>query len=109
MHELWLSRSILTLVLEATNKPVKTIHLEVGVLTGLDIPSLTMNFEVLAQNTIAAKAQFEIHLIPGLAYCSVCEKQVPYDHYGSACAHCGGLSLTLQKGEELRVKSLELN
>ncbi|VVC75529.1 Hydrogenase/urease nickel incorporation protein HypA [Aquicella siphonis] len=111
MHELWLSKNIIEIVLQSAagrrQKRVKKISLEIGALAAVEPSALAFSFTVAARNTIANGAILEIISVPGKARCESCGKTVNISQYSDACDDCGGYALTVIQGEELRVKSME--
>lgn len=112
MHELSLCRSILDIInehLPAKNgRRIKKISLEIGQLAAVDESALCFCFEAIAKGTIAEDAILDISHIEGLALCVRCQKTVTLKHYYDACQSCGHFLLTVTQGEELRVKSMEI-
>ncbi|HHF7349571.1 TPA: hydrogenase maturation nickel metallochaperone HypA [Legionella feeleii] len=112
MHELTLSRAILEIVKERAAEihcqSVKKIYLEVGELSGIDQESLRFSFSVVARGGIAENASLEIIDIKGQAICDFCQETVMLKNYYDGCKICGQYSLRIIQGEELRVKSMEV-
>ncbi len=113
MHELSLCRSILDIVNDhVTDKPgrhVKKITLEIGQLSGVDESALRFSFDVIIKGTIAESALLEIIPLPGQAMCNTCHKIITLEHYFDPCKTCGQFTLTVTQGDELRVKSMEID
>lgn len=112
MHELWLCKSIMEIIqqsaLTTNTTKVKKIVLEIGQLTAVDKDSLLFSFQVTTQGTLAEDAELYIIDIPGIAQCESCRKMVPLRQYYDTCQACGSHALTVTQGEELRVKSMEV-
>ncbi len=112
MHELSLCRAILDIINEhvAGKKctRVKKITLEIGQLAAVDESALRFGFEAITKDTLAAQADLDIITIEGLAICDSCQKTVTLTHYYDPCQTCGHFSLKVTQGEEMRVKSLEI-
>jgi hydrogenase nickel incorporation protein HypA/HybF len=112
MHELWICKHIMEIVDQCiVGKPykrVKKIYLEIGELTSVEKSSLTFSFNVVSNETKAQGAILEIISISGKAQCSSCQKSVSINQYSDPCCYCGSFSLTVTQGEELRVKSMEV-
>lgn len=89
-------------------KRIKKIYLEIGELASIEKSALIFSFNVIANKTRAQDAVLEIIGIPGKAVCDFCKKTVLVNHYADPCPCCGGFSLTITQGEELRVKSMEV-
>ncbi|KTD19224.1 hydrogenase maturation nickel metallochaperone HypA [Legionella jordanis] len=112
MHELSLCQRILDVVNEYLNgvscQRVKIIHLEVGQLKAINPMALTFAFEVLTKGSKLENACLDIYEIEGLAICDNCHKTVKLKHYGEPCNYCHQYHLTLLQGDELRLKSMEV-
>ncbi len=112
MHELWLCKNILDIInqkmVEKNCVRVKKVYLEIGQLAAVEKSALIFSFNVLTQGTAVENADLEIIDIPGKAVCETCGKNFSISQYYDACQECGGFSLTVIQGEELRVKSMEV-
>lgn len=112
MHEITLCKTMLEMVLHhLTGKKsllVKKICLEVGLLTCIDVPALRFGFEVVCQGTAAEHAVLEIVTVSGQAQCTKCNLLIEIENYYDPCPSCGQMPLTVIKGDELRLKSMEV-
>ncbi|KTD35052.1 hydrogenase nickel incorporation protein HypA [Legionella nautarum] len=112
MHELTLSRNILEIIKQHASqmscRVVKKIYLEIGELIAIDQASLQFNFAIVAKGEIAENATLEMVEIKGRAVCDFCKKTVMLKNYFDGCENCGQYSLKIIQGEELRVKSMEV-
>lgn len=112
MHEIWLCKSILEIIQQKVREKkcarVKKVYLEMGALTAIDKSSLIFSFTVITQGTVAENAELEIINIPGEGLCNACQTNVPLNQYYDLCQLCGNAILTIIKGEELHVKSMEV-
>ena len=113
MHELSLCQRILDIInttISGKNySSIKKISLEIGQLAAVDPEALHFSFNVVTKGTIAADALLDIIEIDGEAICDICQKTVKLKRYYDACPDCGHFSLTVTQGEELRVKSMEVD
>lgn len=113
MHELSLCRMILEIVnkqvAEIKCQHVKKISLEIGQLAAIDERALKFSFNIAAVGTHAEHALLEIIKIDGQAFCEVCQKTVSMKHYYDGCEICGCFSLQVTQGDELRIKSMEVD
>lgn len=112
MHELSLCRSLLNILTVHSAKlgfkHIKGIYLEIGMLAMVEKSALQFNFDILKKHTIAEQAFLIFIDIPGEAFCNFCQKKVKLTQYHEACPNCDQFSLTITRGLELRVKSLEV-
>lgn len=112
MHELWLCKNILEIVIQhAANtkcRSIKTIYLEIGNLAAIEKSALEFSFKVVTQGTVAENAELKFIEVTGKSWCDSCQKEVIITEYYESCQYCGSpLSIIIQ-GEELRVKSMEV-
>jgi len=112
MHELWLCKNVLEIInQEIANRNlqrVKVIYLEIGQLLSIDKMAFVFNFNVVTQGTLAAKAKLKIIDIAGKALCQLCNLEVPVNQYYDPCPKCSNFLLSIIQGEELCVKSMEV-
>lgn len=112
MHELSLCKNILEIVNQKLHeiecKRVKKIYLEIGELIAVEKSTLIFSFDIAAKETLAKNAILEIISVSGEAICDVCHKNVSIHNYSEACQYCGNFRLTITRGEEFYVKSMEV-
>jgi len=113
MHELSLCRSIIEIIENSAKdykgKQVKTIHLDIGQLAGVDRHALLFGFEVASIGTIAENAALTINDISGRGFCERCgEEELHINHFYDPCPVCCHYPLNITQGEELKVKSIEV-
>lgn len=109
MHELGISRNIVAIVSEAANgRRVRRVTLEIGKLSGVMTDSLRFCFDAATQGTVLEGAALDIREIDGRARCLACGIELETPTLFSACA-CGSRRLTRLAGEELNIKTMELD
>ena len=112
MHEMSLAEGVLQILEENAVKQgyqrVKTVVLEIGRLSQVEVDSLRFCFDVVIKGGIADGAALEIIEVPGQAWCMQCSKTVTIDTLYDPCPHCGGYQRTLTGGDAMRVKELEV-
>lgn len=112
MHELSLSRSMVGIIEgEAAVHGfgrVSKVRLEVGALSCVAPEALSFCFDAATRGTIAEGASLEILTTPGSAWCRDCDAAVPIGQLGDPCPRCGGYSLRVEAGREVRIKDLEV-
>ncbi len=113
MHEMSICESILQVVeAQATRQDyseVKTIWLEVGQFSGVELEALHFSFDVVTRGTCAQNAKLEIIETKAQAWCLPCAKSVDVKERFDACPHCGSYQLQVTGGDALRIKELEVN
>lgn len=112
MHEMALCESILQILEEqaraqAYNR-VRAVRLEVGELAQVELEALRFGFEVVTRGTLAEGARLDIIDVQGEAWCSRCRRSVRARERFDCCSECGGFELQITRGEEFRVKELEV-
>ncbi|OSM07300.1 putative hydrogenase nickel insertion protein HypA [Magnetofaba australis IT-1] len=89
-------------------KRVKTVWLEIGKLSGVEVEAMRFCFDAVARDSIADGAKLEIIEPPGVAWCMTCSKQVETQQRFDPCPECGGFQLQVVSGDAMRVKELEV-
>jgi hydrogenase nickel incorporation protein HypA/HybF len=108
MHELGIVRNIVAIVGDAANgRRVRRVTLEVGKLTGVMTDAILFCFETVAQGTLLEGAALEIRQIEGRARCRNCGLEFAAATLFTPCA-CGSRQNQRLRGEELNIKSMEL-
>jgi len=108
MHELSITWNIFELVAEAAKgRKVNRIIVEIGELSGVTADSVAFWFPEVARGTEVAEASLEIRKISALARCEACSAEFPTTSMLTACP-CGSFRLKRLRGEELIIKSIEL-
>jgi hydrogenase nickel incorporation protein HypA/HybF len=112
MHEMAICESILGILKEQARarkfSRVERVRLEIGPFSGVEIEALKFGFDVVMRDSLAAGAALEIIEIQAEAWCLPCAKAVPVKQRYDACPHCGSHQLQIRRGEELRIKELEV-
>jgi hydrogenase nickel incorporation protein HypA/HybF len=108
MHELSITCSIVELAVEtAKGRKVHRVTVEIGQLSGVMSDSIAFWFPEVARGTEIAGANFEICEVAALARCEVCGAEFPTPSMLTACP-CGSFQFKRLRGEELNIKSIEL-
>jgi hydrogenase nickel incorporation protein HypA/HybF len=108
MHELSITRNIVAIVAEAAaGRPVRRITLEIGKLSGVLPEAVRFCFDVVAEGTALQGAALEIREPEGRARCRDCGAAFAIATLWAACG-CGSRDLERLHGEELLVKTMEL-
>ncbi|MGI8840293.1 MAG: hydrogenase maturation nickel metallochaperone HypA [Caulobacteraceae bacterium] len=108
MHEMAIIQSVVSMVEEAAaGRRVRVVTLEVGALSGVSPDALAFSFDLVIEGTALDGARLDIRNIPGRARCLACGAEFETRGLAAACP-CGSPRLVRLCGEELNVKSLEL-
>jgi hydrogenase nickel incorporation protein HypA/HybF len=113
MHEVSLLENTLELALSyAQQQGATQIHqltLRVGQLSGVIPEALQFAFDIVAQGTIAEKAQLLIETIPAICYCQTCQQDFQPTDWIYECPTCHQLCTELLQGRDLELVSLEVS
>ena len=108
MHELGITRNIVTIVAEAAKgRRVKRVTVDVGRLAGVIPDALTFCFDVVSRGTLLDGARLDINDIAGRWRCLDCNAEFETVTLYQACA-CGSRRGERLAGEELRIREMEL-
>jgi hydrogenase nickel incorporation protein HypA/HybF len=108
MHELSITRNIVAIVSDhAAGRRVRRVTLEVGKLSGVMTDAIAFCFDVVAQDTVLEGATLDITEVEGRARCTACGAEFDMPTLYTVCA-CGSRRLHRLRGEELKIKTMEL-
>ena len=112
MHEMSICEGIVQ-VIEAqaavqNYTRVKTVWLEIGALSGVEIEALKFCFDAVCRDTIAAGSSLHICEVPGRAWCMQCAKALAVTARYDPCPDCGSYQLQVTGGDEMKIKELEV-
>jgi hydrogenase nickel incorporation protein HypA/HybF len=108
MHELGITRNIVSIVSEAAaGRRVRRVTLEIGKLSGVMADAIAFCFDVVAEGTPLEGAKLEIRQIDGAGRCSACGAEFAMPTLHASCP-CGARQSVRLRGEELKVKTMEL-
>lgn len=112
MHEMSLCEGVLQVLEDNARSQgferVKTVWLEIGGLSGVEIDAMRFSFDAVMRGSLADQARLEIIELPGQAWCLQCAKTVAVNQRFDACPDCGSYQLQVTGGEEMRIKELEV-
>jgi hydrogenase nickel incorporation protein HypA/HybF len=112
LHELSLCQHVIDIITQQAAvqhyRCVKKICFEIGVLANVEKSVFMFSFDVAAQDTIAEGALLEFIDIPAQSVCKACGQTVLAYQWFDTCSLCGCDQLTVQTGDEFRIKTLEV-
>lgn len=112
MHELSICQNIIaqvTQVAEQNNAlSVTRIIIDLGPLSGIEAPLLQQAFPIASAGTIARDALLETHTLPIRIRCNICANENEASINQLLCRRCGSWQTTLLSGDEMLLKSIEL-
>jgi hydrogenase nickel incorporation protein HypA/HybF len=110
MHEFTLAKNIIEIVEEAIRKNnatlVKKVVLEIGTLSGVEIPALETALECLREGSVLVEANIEMTVVEAIAICHKCENHYTSEALYSPCPKCNSYGSEIISGKELIVKSI---
>jgi hydrogenase nickel incorporation protein HypA/HybF len=113
MHELSICQAMLTQVeqiaAEHGTAMVDKIVLLIGPLSGVEPTLLDRAFSVARCGTVAQDASMEIQVGPVTVFCGRCNEPSEASVSQLICRNCGDWRVTVQAGEQLILKSVELS
>ncbi len=112
MHEMSLCEGVLKVLEEQALvqqfTKVKTVWLEIGKLSSVEIEAMRFGFDMVMKDSLADGARLEIIDVPGEAWCMQCMKPIAIKQRYDGCPECGSYQLQVTGGEEMRIKELEV-
>ncbi|MBO4914088.1 MAG: hydrogenase maturation nickel metallochaperone HypA [Oscillospiraceae bacterium] len=113
MHELGLIDALLRTVRRVCGEEklerVDRIVLEVGELSGIEIPYLYDGFNAVAQGTEFEETELAVETVPGILHCNECDIDFPLKDQELICPECFGKNLSIVSGRDMTLKSIEGN
>lgn len=111
MHEMGITQSILAASFDAAKAAGATriteVRISVGELTETVDFALQFAFEALTPETMAEGATLVINKISARSHCNTCGIEYDHDRFQMVCPECDSLDVTLLKGRELDIDSIE--
>ncbi len=113
MHELGLMDAMLRVVKRVCEEEklsrVDRIVLEVGELSGIEIPYLYDGYDAVVEGTEFADTELAIETVPGVLHCNDCDIDFPLRDQELFCPECFGKNLSIKAGRDMTLKSIEGN
>ena len=113
MHELSICQALIGQVedLARENKAtaVRTISLQVGPLSGAEIPLLVHAYPLAAAGTVAESAELLIESMPVRVKCRTCGVESEASANRLLCGECGDYHTELISGDEMVLTRLEFD
>lgn len=112
MHEIAVTENILAIALEQARdvkaRKIIRINLALGELSGLTDESISLYFDTLSENSIAAQASLSFRYLPAQLACNTCGKLYPACDPSWRCPVCHSQAAELISGHECYVESIEV-
>jgi hydrogenase nickel incorporation protein HypA/HybF len=108
MHELSITQGIVESVCEAVpDGKVLAVTVEIGKLSGVVSDSVRFCFDLCARDTPLEGARLDIVDVPGVGRCGSCQHEMEIAALVTGCP-CGNPFLEILRGQELRIRSVEV-
>ena len=112
MHELAVCQDIISQVesiaLTHHALSVEVINLQIGPLSGVEIPLLESAFSIARAGTVAEHALLKIEAIPVRVKCNSCNTESEVSLNKLICKQCGNWQTQLISGDEMLLREIEL-
>jgi hydrogenase nickel incorporation protein HypA/HybF len=113
MHEMSLAEGVLQVIEDSARQngftQVKTVWLEIGELSGVEVEAMRFCFDAVVKGTLAEGARLEIVATEGQGRCLTCGQTVHIQLRYDPCPLCGGYPVEPVGGLEMKVKELEVD
>lgn len=113
MHELSICQALIeqveSIARENEAHAVKTIWVQVGPLSGAEIPLLQHAYPVAAAGSVAENAELILERMPVKVHCHRCGRESEVEPNKLVCASCGDYHTDLVSGDEMLLARLELD
>jgi hydrogenase nickel incorporation protein HypA/HybF len=110
MHELSIAMNIADLAAAHARKTgaerVKSIELDIGTLSGVEIGALTFAMDIAFKDTILEGAEVKVNRIEARGACPDCGHESGPDDLTAGCPVCGGSNFRISGGMEMQLNSL---
>lgn len=108
MHELAITESIVQSVTKRLpDAQVARVHLAIGKLSGVSVPSVRFCFGPVTEGTTLAGAQLLVEEPGGRMRCRLCSAEFASDDLLAVCG-CGSVSVDVIAGQELLIRGVEV-
>jgi hydrogenase nickel incorporation protein HypA/HybF len=111
VHELAISRSVLTMVADVARKHggvVQKVVLRIGPLSGIEPAALLRAYPIAASGTVAERSELVIEAANVVVRCSVCGTTSDATPNNLVCGACGNWQTELISGDEMLLVHVEL-
>lgn len=112
MHELSVCQQVIrqvdNIALQNQARSVSRITLQIGPLSGIEVPLLKQAFPFVSVKTVAEHAELRIDQLPVVVQCAQCGKKTETTPNRLSCSHCGDHHTRLISGDEMLLYSVEL-
>jgi hydrogenase nickel incorporation protein HypA/HybF len=109
VHELSIAQAIAdTAARHADHRPVAEVRVRIGHLRQVVPDALAFAWTLLVEGTALDGARLVVEPVPAVVSCRRCHVHTPLDLPLLVCAGCGGSDVSIESGEELEVRSIDV-
>lgn len=112
MHELSICQDLIGQVTGLARKhrarSVACVHVQIGMLAGVEPLLLESAFSIARAGTVADQAGMITEIVPPLVFCRACGTEAEVGPSNLCCPACGSDDTRLIRGEELILARVEL-
>lgn len=114
MHELGIAQGILTSAITAAEDAdafrINIVEVSIGELTEVMEDALQFAWEAIRGGTIAEGATLEVTMLTAESQCALCGHRWEHGRYdGAQCPSCSGYIVSLIRGRELKIDSIDID
>lgn len=114
MHELGIAQGILDSAISAAEGAdavrINVVNVTIGELTEVMEDSLQFAWEAIRVETIAEDATLNVTMLTARTRCAVCGHEWEHGRYdGAQCPSCSGYIVSLVRGRELKIDSIDID
>lgn len=113
MHEMGLMDAMLRMVRRICEEEkleyVEKITLEVGELSGIELPYLRTGYEAVVHGTPFEDTELVVETVPGVLHCNDCDIDFEMKNQELLCPECFGRNLTPVGGRDMTIKEIAGN
>ncbi len=110
MHEASIVQSLIDLVRQnvADAGMVRRVNVSVGLLSGVSPDAMRFYFELMRGDALNPQADLAVSLAPLAAHCDGCGRDHSLHETVWVCPACGAHALVFRNGDELHLRSIEV-
>ena len=112
MHEMSIALSIIDIVTDnaskAEAKSVSEVELDIGELSGIELEALIFAFDTAKVGTLLEKCKTIVNRIKPIAKCATCSHEFNVNNVWTSCPVCSDTKLDIIAGQEMRIKSINI-
>lgn len=113
MHEAGIAEYLITVAAQHLQRvphgPVRSLHVRIGELAGVNPDSLDFAFECLSKGTELEGARLEVERVPLTLDCHACGRRTAVEDYVFRCGACGSDQAGIATGRELQFVAIDVD